>query len=225
MSTRSVDTRTRILRAAAKLLARGGHEAVSARAVSAAAGVQAPTIYRQFGDMQGLLDAVTRDAFTEYVRQKRTSARTDDPAADLRSGWQLHVAFGVANPDAYRLMYGGVAMHSPAADDAQAMLLALMTRVAESGQLRLGVVEAARLFAAAGRGVTLSLIDSPRETRDMTLADTMLDAMLRAILVSAAPEPPVRTDVLVMSRMTAVLSPAERELLREWLGRRAARAP
>ena len=36
----------------------GGRGAVTTRAVSAAARVQPPTIYRQFGDMRGLLDAV-----------------------------------------------------------------------------------------------------------------------------------------------------------------------
>ena len=48
----------RMLRAAADLLQTGGIEAVSTRAVAAAAGVQPPTIYRQFGDKDGLLDAV-----------------------------------------------------------------------------------------------------------------------------------------------------------------------
>ena len=48
----------RMLRAAADLLQTGGIEAVSTRAVAAAAGVQPPTIYRQFGDKDGLLDAL-----------------------------------------------------------------------------------------------------------------------------------------------------------------------
>jgi len=48
------DARARIVRAATELLATGGRNAVTTRAVSAAAGVQAPTIYRHFGDMQSL---------------------------------------------------------------------------------------------------------------------------------------------------------------------------
>ena len=44
----------------AQLLNDGGREAVSTRAVAAAAGVQPPTIYRQYGDMQGLLSAVAQ---------------------------------------------------------------------------------------------------------------------------------------------------------------------
>ena len=48
--------RERIVQAALALLESGGVDAVSTRAVSAAAGVQVPTLYRQFGDMQGLLE-------------------------------------------------------------------------------------------------------------------------------------------------------------------------
>ena len=65
-------TRERIVEAAAQLLATGGREAVSTRAVSAAAGVQAPTIYRLFGDKQGLLDAVASRGFADYLRTKIT---------------------------------------------------------------------------------------------------------------------------------------------------------
>ena len=61
------NTRARIVAAAAGLLTKGGREAVSTRAVSAAAGVQAPTIYRLFGDKQGLLEAVASHGFTTYL--------------------------------------------------------------------------------------------------------------------------------------------------------------
>ena len=47
---------------AARLLREQGAAAVTTRAVAMAAGVQAPTIYRLFGDKDGLLDAVA-----EYV--------------------------------------------------------------------------------------------------------------------------------------------------------------
>ena len=84
----------------------GGREAVSTRAVSAAAGAQPPTIYRQFGDMRGLLDAVAADGFTRYVRGKVAWGGAADPVADLRAGWDLHIGFGLANPPFYALMYG-----------------------------------------------------------------------------------------------------------------------
>ncbi|HLR84941.1 MAG TPA: helix-turn-helix domain-containing protein, partial [Nocardioidaceae bacterium] len=43
-------TRQRVIEAAIELLARDGRDAVTTRAVADAAGVQAPAIYRLFGD-------------------------------------------------------------------------------------------------------------------------------------------------------------------------------
>ena len=97
-------TRERIVETAAALLARGGREAVTTRAVATAAGVQPPTIYRLFGDKVGLLDAVTEHGFRAYLADKGVASA--DPVADLRSGWDLHVGFGLANPGLYALMYG-----------------------------------------------------------------------------------------------------------------------
>ena len=75
----TINTKDNIVRAAAELLARGGREAVSTRAVAAAAGVQAPTIYRHFGDMQDLLNAVASYGFESYLQEKgsrRTNIKT-----------------------------------------------------------------------------------------------------------------------------------------------------
>jgi len=131
----------RILRAAEALLAAGGRAAETTRAVTAAAGVQPPTIYRQFGDMQGLLDAVAEDWFARYLQAKvarEGSAGGGDSVADLRAGWDAHVAFGLANPAFYALMYGDPrpgAMPTAAAE-ALGLLEGLVRRVAEAGRLR-----------------------------------------------------------------------------------------
>jgi len=52
---------------AAKLLATQGLDAVTTRSVALAAGVQAPTIYRIFGDKNGLLDAVVQHGWATYL--------------------------------------------------------------------------------------------------------------------------------------------------------------
>src|ERR687892_105778 len=90
-ASKGAGTRSRIVRAAAGFLAEGGREAVSTRAVAAAAGVQAPTIYRQFGDMRGLLDEVASYGFSTYLRDKTRRKQAEDPVEDLRQGWDLHV--------------------------------------------------------------------------------------------------------------------------------------
>ena len=62
--------RDRIVAAGATILAEGGREALTTRAVASAAGIQAPTIYRLFGDKDGLLYAVAEDRLAKYVAQK-----------------------------------------------------------------------------------------------------------------------------------------------------------
>src|SRR5689334_20192254 len=104
--TGSTSSRDRILEAATALLREGGREAVSTRAVSDAAGVQAPTIYRLFGDKQGLLDAVAEHGVQQYLGSKLEAPPGVDPVEDLRSGWDQHVAFGLENPALYALIYG-----------------------------------------------------------------------------------------------------------------------
>ncbi|HEX2134255.1 MAG TPA: TetR/AcrR family transcriptional regulator, partial [Actinophytocola sp.] len=142
------------------LLDEGGRDAVSTRAVSAAAGVQAPAIYRVFGDKQGLLDAVASHGFETYLRSKTANPVTDDPVADLRRGWDLHVEFGLTNPALYALTYGDQrpGVEPPAARQASAILAGLIHRIAAAGRLRVPEAQAAHLAHAGGRGVTLTLI-------------------------------------------------------------------
>src|ERR687894_2875278 len=158
-------TRDRIVRAAAGLLAEGGRESVSTRTIAAAAGVQAPTIYRQFGDMRGLLDEVASFGFARYLRDKTSRERAEDPVEDLKRGWDLHVGFGLANPAFYKLMYGDPrpGAEPTAAREAAEILHGLVSRVAESGRLRIGVEQAAWIMRAAGSGVTLALIGTRPE--------------------------------------------------------------
>src|ERR1700761_8829367 len=87
-------TRAQLVEVAATLLATQGPDAVTTRSVALAAGVQAPTIYRLFGDKGGLLDAVVEHGFASYLARKPAVDSEADPVAGLRAGWELHVGFG-----------------------------------------------------------------------------------------------------------------------------------
>ena len=233
------------MRAATELLATGGRSAVTTRAVSAAAGVQPPTIYRHFGDMQGLLDVVARETLAIHVREQATRALTNDPVDDLREGWDLHIAFGLAHPDAFALLYSAPSVDASRSliHEGVAVLQGLVARIAEAGQLRVDVAHATGLVHAAGTGVTLTLAATPPEERDPRLSETMREAVLAAISVPAAAETPnegpdaasppaervaVHAVALraLLPEASGVLSPAERRLLSEWLDRVAtARSP
>jgi AcrR family transcriptional regulator len=231
-ASKGAGTRDRIVRAAAGLLAEGGREAVSTRAVAAAAGVQAPTIYRQFGDMRGLLDEVASHGFSTYLRDKTTRERAEDPVEDLRRGWDLHVGFGLANPAFYKLMYGDrrPGTEPAAALEASEILHGLVRRVAEAGRLRVGVERAADMIHAAGSGVTLTLIGAEPEDRDPGLSEATREAILAAVTTDeiTGVEDESAGDGRVANRAVALkavlsettgLTPGERALLSEWLDR------
>lgn len=241
-------TRERIIAAAAELLAEGGTDAVSTRAVSAAAHVQAPTLYRLFGDKQGLLDAVTAYGFEHYLADSKALAPTGDPVADLRRGWDNQVEFGLTQPAFYVLMYGSVRpeRRHAAADTARNLLLALLDRVAAAGRLRMPPEAAADVILAANTGVTLALIATPPADRDPELSARTREIILAAVTTPADPdsarqpaEAPLAARALALdaaldtARNTAVdatragqpgqppLSPAEAALLHDWLLRLA----
>lgn len=222
-------TRERIVAAASGLLAKGGREAVSTRAVSAAARVQSPAIYRLFGDMQGLLDAVAAHGFTTYLSAKAELTPGPDPVQDLRRGWDLHVSFGLANPALFSLMYGQPRPGAlpPAAAAAFDVLAAHVRRIAEAGRLRVSEQRAAHLVHAAGCGTILTLIAMAEDRRDLAVSDMAREAAIAAITTDApppAPPGPVNAAVSLRAALpqTSALSAREQAMLEEWLDRIAA---
>jgi AcrR family transcriptional regulator len=232
----SPDVRTRILDAAARLLVEAGSEALSTRAVAAAANVQAPTLYRIFGDKQGLIDAVTAYGFERYLSDKHALAITGNPVEDLRRGWDLHVEFGLTHPAFYTLMYGSVrpGHQPPAAAEATGMLLGQLERAAHSGWLRVPVGTAAAMIHAASVGVTLALIARPEGEREPDLSVRVREAMVAAIIIGDRVSPKI-TDAPLAARALALdaalagapdgLTAPEVALLRQWLRRLADPVP
>lgn len=219
-------TRERIIKAASDLLAAGGRAAVSTRAVCAAAGVQSPTLYRIFGDKEGLLDAVANSAFDTYLAGKAALAETDDPVDDLRRGWDLHVGFGVANPACYSLIYGDArpGVESPAAQRASAVLAKRVRRIAEVGRLRISENRAAHLIHAAGCGMTFTLISLPEEERDPALSVSARESVIAAVTTDGdGHEAKSPVSLAVAMRAVALhlemLTDNERHLLAEWMDR------
>ncbi len=218
-------TRARIVVAAIGLLNRGGRDAVTTRAVAEAAGVQAPTIYRLFGDMSGLLHAVADYGFTTYLKEKKTRKPSDNPVEDLRSGWNLHVEFGLSNSAIYKLMYcdpqPGL---QSAAVNSYRVLREHIRRVAVAGRLRVSEERAADLIHAIGCGTVLTLLSMPEESRDMGMAEIAREAIINAITTESPVfhnSGPAAAAVALRAVLPEAisLSEGERTLLREWLER------
>ncbi|MEU4693941.1 TetR/AcrR family transcriptional regulator [Actinoplanes sp. NPDC023714] len=226
-STRTRDgVRARLVEIAAGLLAEGGPAAVTTRSVAQAAGVQAPTIYRHFGDKLGLLDAVVVHGYETYTGRKHVDP-DGDPVTGLRDGWDLHVGFGLANPALFRLMHAALPSDggNAAAEAGGRVLWQRVHRVAAAGRLRVSERRAVDLIRSAGSGVVLTLIDTPEPDRDPGLADAAWDALAAAILTDPVTSPagPVAAAVTLRAALPELtaFSAAERELLGEWLDRLA----
>jgi hypothetical protein len=105
------------------------------------------------------------------------------------------------------------------------------------GRLRVDVAHATDLIHAAGTGITLTLAATPPEERDPRLSETMREAILTTLTVPASAEAPdggpdavppaervaVHAVALraLLTEAPSVLSPAERQLLNDWLDRLA----
>jgi len=229
-------SRDRIRRAATDLLAAGGRDAVSTRAVSAAAKVQPAAIYRAFGDMQGLLDVVAEETFARYLEQKQALPDGGDPVDALRSGWDVHVRFGLENPAVYMLIFGYRERQdqlNTAAATALSVLRRLMVRVAQAGLLVVPVEQAVSTIHAAGMGAVLQSLALPPADRDKFDSSVLRDAVLDRILSTKADPAAgdLRANAVALASTLAApdqdvpggLTPGERLLLHELLNRMASR--
>lgn len=220
----AMDTRSHILTIAARLLAEHGREALTTRAVVAAAGVQQPTLYRLFGDKAGLLDAVAERGLADYVTAKTSLSADPDPLADFRGGWDRHMAFGLAHPALFAIIWGDPdpTRVSPAAAAGQAALQLKVRALAATGLLRVTEKRAAGLAHAACTGAVLTLLDTPGAARDAGLAIAAREAVIEAIThagpVIAQPGPPGAAIALKATLdQIASLTPGEKLLLAELL--------
>ena len=220
------DVRARIVATAMGLLTTGGRDAVTTRAVAVAAGVQAPTLYRLFGDKGGLLDAVAEHGFKTYLKEKQVRKPGRDPIEDLRTGWKLHVDFGLSHPSIYVLIYGDPrpGATSPVAEASYRILQEHIRRIAVEGRLRVSEERAANLVHASGCGTVLTLLEMPEDRRDLALSEIACEAAITAITFgSPVTERPGPAAAAIALRAAlpdvTTLTDAERHLLEEWLDR------
>ncbi|MGD0704690.1 MAG: TetR/AcrR family transcriptional regulator [Trebonia sp.] len=222
------ETRDNLVEVAARLLREQGEAAVTTRAVALAAGVQAPAIYRLFGDKDGLLEAVAEHVMAGYVAGKTVAAGSDDPIADLRAAWDTHIRFGLANGALFRLLADPARdRRSPASIAGAEALRRRVRRIAAIGRLRVTERRAVDLIHAAGTGAVLTLLGTAPPDRDLGLADAIYDAVIQAILTDAPALPGEGATAAAVTFRTVVpdlatLSDAERALLSEWLDRATA---
>lgn len=213
--------RARILDAAEALLRSGGAAALTTRAVAAAAGVQAPTLYRLFGDKQGLLEATAEHGLWAYVAARSTRQQSADPLENFRRAFDLHVAFGVDNPALYAILTAPREM--PASETSLGVLRHFVRALAAAGRLKMEEARAAALIQAVATGTVMTLNAMPSDARDMSLATTARETLIAAI-TATAPAPADAPEVAAITLRANLdtldaLTPGERHLMAELLDR------
>ncbi len=147
----------------------GDEDAVSIRAIADAVGVTAPSIYLHFPDKETLLFAVCDRQFAMFDEAlEAAAATTDDPLEALERRCEAYARFGLARPEAYRIMFMGrstlVNRHTDTVEKAGTTafnhLVAAVQRAVDAGVLRSDVdpVEGAIFLWSGVHGITSLLI-------------------------------------------------------------------
>jgi AcrR family transcriptional regulator len=99
-------TRQALLDAAERLIAEGGPEALSVRAVADAVDTTTRAVYSVFGSKDGLLAALAQRVFEMLGDNLVQQPATDDPAGDLvEAAIDVYRAMALDNPAAYRVTF------------------------------------------------------------------------------------------------------------------------
>ena len=216
------DPRQRILSATAALIAAGGRDAATTRSIAEAAGVQAPTIYRLFGDKRGLLGAVAEEAMAAYMADKAARPPHPDPLQDLREGWDMHIAFGLSHPGLFAILSSDPRPPTESMAAGQLVLQRRIKAIALAGRLRVSEERALGLLQAMGIGTVLTLLGQPEASRDPGLPIAACEAVIKAITGEVAI--PAQTNAAASALRAALpdlptLTAGEKHLMDEWLRR------
>lgn len=107
------DLHRALLSGALELLAEGGTDALTMRAVAERVGVSSAAPYRHFTDKRDMLAALAEEGFADLERAcaeacaaaPNDTAPNDTVAAFARQG-EAYVRFAIAHPARYRVMFG-----------------------------------------------------------------------------------------------------------------------
>ncbi|GBR07477.1 TetR/AcrR family transcriptional regulator [Asaia siamensis] len=170
------DLANALLQAARDLLEEGGLEALSLRGVTRRAGVSATAAVPHFGTLSGLRSALAARGYDELA-DALTRARENFPPAELSAqressgGRQYptaaqavgnaYIAFALANPDLFQLMFRNALLDHDRADLAAAAGRAFEALRLLSGHEVPGGAQAARMAGLWGRvhGLAVLAID------------------------------------------------------------------
>ncbi|MGF6569441.1 transcriptional regulator, TetR family [Paraburkholderia fungorum] len=97
--------RERILDAARRIVMREGFAALSMRKIADAIEYSPATLYLHFASRDEIAHALCEEGFAQLLKTFEPLAAIVDPAERLKAFGRAYVAFGVAHPETYRLIF------------------------------------------------------------------------------------------------------------------------
>ena len=128
------DVRTRLVLAAAKLLAEGGPGGVSVRRVAAEIGTSTMAVYTHFGGKPELLRAVSVEGFRHLAARLAEVEATDDPVADIAALGRAYRRSALDDPHLFAAMFGRNVAEVLVDDDDRTEALATFITIVDAVQ-------------------------------------------------------------------------------------------
>ncbi|KQZ97800.1 TetR family transcriptional regulator [Mesorhizobium sp. Root157] len=166
---RRASLRSELIAAAHKLVQEEGYDALTIRKLAQRVGLAPMSVYSYFADKQDILYALAEDAF-EALAQRIEQHQSDDPLEALRAVMVEYAAFGLGNPDEYRIV--AMTEHVTPAEKLEAgqpqernpameLLIGRVEACVKAGKLSGDARAIATMLWAVGHGTIALLITFP----------------------------------------------------------------
>ncbi|HTI66126.1 MAG TPA: TetR/AcrR family transcriptional regulator [Caulobacteraceae bacterium] len=189
--------RGEILHAAERIFVREGYHGATIRKIADEVGVSSTALYMHFRDKSEILLEICEEAFAQLIAQNDAIGDLPlEPVARVRKMLEAYMQFGLANPNAYQLVFasppGVLSEDKRVAIQLLGMrcferFVAAVGAVAQAGRLRGDPAAAAQLSWSAAHGLVSLLITQPQfqwtETPERLKA-LMLDSLFDGLLVA-----------------------------------------
>lgn len=186
--------RGEILEAAERIFVECGYEGATIRKIAEEVGVSSTALYMHFRDKGQILLEICEQAFEKLLAANaEIAALPIDPIAKMRRMAEAYMAFGLANPNAYRLIF--LTRPQEASEGAQDVaqrlgrqsydrFAAVVAEAAAAGQIKGEVDVVAQTLWAGGHGLIALLITKPyfEWASQEVLTRAMTDALFEGVL-------------------------------------------
>ena len=187
--------RTRLVAAAAKLLAEGGPDSVSVRRVASEVGTSTMAVYTHFGGKPELLRAVSVAGFRHLAARLAEVEATADPVADIAALGRAYRLSALDDPHLFAAMFGRSVTDVLTDDDDRIEALATFITLVDAVQR---AIDAGRFAATPADLLALELwcgihglccIELGAGLADPGQAPQALASMTRRLAVGAGDDP------------------------------------